>query len=100
MVAALHPLASLASRASPLLRRGRTMSAELRQALRLAIDRAVRARIDWQAEPRCSGCGGELFDEDGQPEYIAGCRLCTDRRCKHRLRARDETQLVLEEAVA
>ena len=57
---------------------------ELRQQLREAIGVAVRARIDWQAAPRCVACGSELADEEGRPQYLAGCRTCSDRRCKHR----------------
>jgi hypothetical protein len=57
---------------------------ELRQQLREAIDVAVRGRVDWQAAPRCVACGSELSDEEGRPQYLVGCRTCSDRRCKHR----------------
>lgn len=77
------------------------MTAELRQSLRLAIDRAVRERINWQADPRCAGCGVEQIDShSGQHRYVAGCGTCSDRASKHRQRTtRPAVQLELELAV-
>lgn len=77
------------------------MTADLRHSLRLAIDRAVRTRIDWQAEPRCAGCGVEQLDEDsGAYRYVPGCPTCSDRASKHRCRdAERERQLAFEVAV-
>lgn len=77
------------------------MTADLRQSLRLEIDRAVRSRIDWEAELRCAGCGVEQIDPDtGAYRYVDGCPTCTDRRGKRQLRVRDrEPQLAFEVAV-
>lgn len=76
------------------------MTADLRHSLRLAIDRAVRARIDWDAEPRCAGCGVEQADPDsGAYRYVPGCPTCSDRASKHRQRT-SEPSLQLELEVA
>ena len=69
------------------------LTGELRQRLREAIDVTVRAGIDWQAEPRCVACGSELSDEEGKPQYLVGCRTCSDRRCKHRRFQQQSVQL-------
>lgn len=76
------------------------MTADLRHSLRLAIDRAVRARIDWDAELRCVGCGVEQIDSDtGDYRYVPGCGTCSDRASKHRRRdAEREPQLAFEVA--
>lgn len=72
------------------------MTADLRHSLRLAVDRAVRARIDWLAEPRCVGCGVEQADPfTGAFRYVAGCRTCTVRRY-NRPAESVPVQLVLE----
>jgi hypothetical protein len=70
------------------------LTGELRQQLREAIDVAVRARVDWQAAPRCVACGIELADDEGKPQYLIGCRTCSDRRCKHRRVKSQSPQLV------
>jgi hypothetical protein len=62
---------------------------EQRELLRRLIDHERRARIRWQADRRCVGCGVEIEDrESGEFRYLAGCRTCADRRAKHRLRER------------
>jgi hypothetical protein len=74
------------------------MEAATREALRRALDAHARARIDWQAEPRCAGCGVEQSDPwSEQYRYVPGCPTCTDRRHKHcaRAAARSE-QLALD----
>ena len=73
------------------------MTAATREALRRAVDRAVRARIVWDAEARCAGCGVEQIDPwSGVYRYVTGCRTCAHRASKHRQRARREVpQLVL-----
>jgi hypothetical protein len=64
------------------------MTAAVREQVRAARDRAVRAAIDWTAEPRCAGCGVEQSDPwTGEPRYVAGCRTCTDRRLRRSYRA-------------
>jgi hypothetical protein len=58
-----------------------------RETLRRTIDRARRAAIDWDADPRCAGCGVELAQAiSDAPRYVAGCGTCSDRRSKHRRR--------------
>jgi hypothetical protein len=59
------------------------------QELRRLIDAERRRRIRWDSEARCAGCAVELIDPDsGEQRYVAGCRTCADRRCKHRARER------------
>lgn len=78
------------------------LTADLRLALRLAIDRARRETIRWDAEPRCIGCGVEQADPfTGAFRYVAGCRTCTERRWgrhrrQHAVPAPVPAQLVLE----
>ena len=56
------------------------MTAEDRWTVRLARDEHVRALIDWRADPRCSGCGGELADDFGRASFTLDCDTCWDRR--------------------
>jgi hypothetical protein len=64
-----------------------TLQADEREALRRLIDGARRARIVWEADARCAGCGVEMVDAEGEQRYVPGCRTCADRRAKHRSRA-------------
>ena len=58
-----------------------------RDLVRRLIDAATRARIAWDSQRRCVGCGVEIIDlSDGRFRYVAGCRTCADRRAKHRRR--------------
>lgn len=57
-----------------------------REMLRRLIDQARRARISWEADARCAGCGVEMVDADSEQRYLPGCRTCADRRAKHRQR--------------
>ena len=67
------------------------MTAELRQALRFAIDRAVRARIP-TPKHACAGCGVELFDPwTDEPVYVSGCRTCSERRAGRAKRERQHS---------
>lgn len=75
------------------------MTAATRQALREAIDLAVRARFDWLAEDRCRGCAVELSDPWSElPRYVDGCATCKERRYRRGVRAtvRPFEQLALE----
>jgi hypothetical protein len=74
------------------------MRAAVREQVRNARDRAVRAAIDWTAEARCTGCGVEQADPwTGEPRYVAGCGHCTDRKLRRAYRAGEQlnAQLVL-----
>jgi hypothetical protein len=75
------------------------VTGELRQRLRVEIDAARRARIDWSAEPRCRGCGIEIADAwSGDPLYTTGCRCCSERRATRAKRERTGEVLLAEEA--
>jgi hypothetical protein len=56
------------------------VTAALRDYLRRERDARVRALIDWNAEPRCGGCGVERFDSFDRPRYLDGCAACAARR--------------------
>ena len=60
-----------------------------RAELRRLVDCAKRARVALDDEPRCAGCGVELFDSwTEEHRYVSGCRTCADRRSKHHRRER------------
>lgn len=64
------------------------MTAELRQALKAAVDAAVRARLP-EYDAACAGCGAPHFDPwSDEPHYTDGCRTCRDRRLRRASRAR------------
>jgi hypothetical protein len=70
----------------------RPLTAQERDRLRALIDVARRRQIQWDDEPRCSGCGVEHRDaSSGEDRYTVGCRTCSERRCGRRKRAKGET---------
>lgn len=75
------------------------MTAELREAIRRAIDAHARATLPAPAEP-CAGCGVESFAAwTGEPRYVDGCPTCRDRRIGRRARSRS-AQLTIEGVAA
>lgn len=77
------------------------MSRDERAALREAVDRAVRARVDWDDRERCQGCGGELVDDFGRADtmHVLGCNTCADRIFQQARRAEERERLTVQLAL-
>jgi hypothetical protein len=71
------------------------LDAETRHRLRLAVSAARIAAIDWQREPRCTGCGVELLDPISErPRFALGCDWCRERERSRRRRAEEAAAAV------
>jgi hypothetical protein len=59
-----------------------SLPADLRDELRVAVNKARREQINWDRDRRCAGCGTESNN------VTDGCKSCYNRRCARRRDAR------------